>query len=182
MFLEVMAAYANLIDDEKRADYHNAANYSKGWLSVARWKSIFLTECHTEEQKRKYKNRLVMMATSVLIGGCGVALTVLSAGTAPVLAVLCATLGAGYIGGGLQSFLRTINRNSIKDGCDPIDYFTSLSLGFLGGAVTGGIGAGITAGITGIGSAAATATIGQSIAIGSGSFCWRCSLFSCSRR
>ncbi|XP_071143840.1 uncharacterized protein [Mytilus edulis] len=170
---EVIVAYDVLRDREKRAEYHNKANYSKGWLSTARWKSIFFTECETKEQKFKYRKRLAMMALSLGIGIGGLVLSVLTAGAAaPAVVGICGTLGAGCLGGGLQSFLRTINQKSIEKGCDLKDYAKSFGIGFVGGAITGGAGVGITAGIAGIGSAAtqaSAATVGQLIGIGAGS-------------
>ncbi|CAG2208042.1 unnamed protein product [Mytilus edulis] len=44
MARKVILAFDILRDREKRADYHNKANYSEGWLSKSRWKSIFKSE------------------------------------------------------------------------------------------------------------------------------------------
>lgn len=153
---EVLVANDILQNREKRAEYHNRVDYSKGWLSMSRWKSIFFTECETEEQKQQYRRRLWMMLASALLVVAGSALSIATAGAAAPVVGVCGALGAGCVGGGVQSFLRSINRKSIEEGCDVKDYFKSLGLGFLAGAVAGGAGVGILDGIVGIGSAAIT--------------------------
>lgn len=170
---EVIVAYDILKDREKRAEYHNKANYSKGWLSTSRWKSIFWSECETKEQKYKYRKRLAMMALSVGIGLGGLVLSLFTAGAAaPAVVGICGTLGAGCLGGGVQSAVRIVNRKSIEKGCDVKDYAKSFGLGFVAGAVTGGAGVGISAGIAGIGSAAtqvSSATVMELIGMGASS-------------
>lgn len=168
---EVIVAYDILSDREKRAEYHNKANYSKGWLSTSRWKSIFWSEYESKDQKQNYRKRLAMMAMSVGVGVGGLALTVLTAGlAAPVVVGVCGALGAGCLGGGVQSAIRTVSRKSIEKGCDVKDYAKSFGLGFVAGAVTGGAGVGISAGIAGIGSAAthvSATTVTELIGMGS---------------
>lgn len=170
MAREVIIAYDILANREKRAEYHNKANYSKGWLSTSRWKSIFWSEYETKEQKRNYRKRLAMMALSFGVGVGGLALNLLTAGAAaPVVVGLCGTLGTGCIGGGVQSLIRTVSRQSIEKGCDMKDYAKTFGLGFVAGAVTGGAGVGISAGIAGIGSAAtpiSATTVTEFIGIG----------------
>ncbi|VDI31717.1 Hypothetical predicted protein [Mytilus galloprovincialis] len=172
MAREVILAYDVLRNREKRADYHNKVNYSEGWLSTSRWKSIFATECETYEQKLRYKKRMGMMALSLGISVGGLALSVFTAGTVVPVIAICGPLGAGFLGGGIQSFFRTINQNSVEKGCDWGDYGKSFGFGFIGGAIAGGAGVGIAAGIAGISSAATLAsasTMGQSIGIGASS-------------
>lgn len=172
MARKVILAFDILRDREKRADYHNKANYSEGWLSKSRWKSIFKSECETEEQKLNYKKRMDMMALSFSMSVGGLLLSVLTAGAAAPIFGICGTLGSGLLFGGIQSFLRTFKQKSIEKGCDLGDYGKSFAFGFIGGAITGGAGVGIAAGIVGIGSAAtqaSAATIGQFVGIGASS-------------
>lgn len=169
---EVLVAYDILRNHEKRAEYHNKADYSKGWLSKSRWKSIFFTEYATPEQEQRYKRRLLMMLASAVFVIAGSTLTFCTAGAAAPVVGICGALGAGCLGGGVQSFLRTINRKSIEEGCDVKDYLKSFGLGFVAGAVAGGAGVGILDGIVGIGSAAITVsstTVEQFIAVSASS-------------
>lgn len=48
---EIIIAHEILKDEEKRARYHNEADYDNGWLSLKRFKAIFWPECVTEEQR-----------------------------------------------------------------------------------------------------------------------------------
>ncbi|XP_052086014.1 uncharacterized protein LOC127723432 [Mytilus californianus] len=168
MTQKVYEAYHILRDPKERGKYHNRVDYSQGWLSVSRWKSIF-----RPEYKTKYKTRLCVMIGSLLLGAGGLALCIGTAGlAAPAAVVVGGILGAGFFGGSLQSFFRSINRKSIEEGCDFKDYAKSFGLGFGAGLVSGGAGVGITAAIAGIGSAAAQAsvtTVGQFIGMGAGS-------------
>ena len=170
---EIILAYEILKDEGKRARYHNEADYDNGWLSLKRWKAIFRPERVTEEQKKAYKRRMIMLAFSsgIMIGG--IALTVGTAGlAAPAVVATGAVFGGGFIGAGLQSLQHTANRKSVVDECDKKKWLIKAGIGFVGGAATGGAAAGITAGVVGLGAAAtesAALTMGQFVGIGAGS-------------
>lgn len=136
---EVIVAYDILRDPERRADYHNSVDYSKGVLSKAKWNSILFTECATTEQKCRYKERLAMMAISIGAIYGGVLLTVMTAGIAsPTVLAVCGTFGKGCVGGGVRSLSRIMKRESIEEGCDCKNYVKSFALGFVAGSIHGG--------------------------------------------
>lgn len=170
---EIILAYEILKDEEKRARYHNEADYDNGWLSLKRWKAIFRPERVTEEQKKAYKHRMIMLAVSLGIMIGGTALTVGTAGlAAPAVVATGTVLGGGFIGAGRQSLQHTANRKSVVDEWDTKQWLIKAGIGFVGGAATGGAAAGITAGVVGLGAAAtesAALTMGQLVGIGAGS-------------
>lgn len=170
---EIIMAQKILLDEEKRARYHNEADYDKGWLSLKRYKAIFKPECFTEEQKKSYRDRMIMFALSLGITIGGIALTVGTAGlAAPVAVAIGGVFGGGLIGAGMQSLQHTVSRKSVVDECDKKQWLIKGGIGFLGGAATGGAAVGITAGVAGLGSAAvesAALTAGEYVAIGAGS-------------
>ena len=169
---EILMAQEILLDDEKRARYHNMADYDQGWVSLKRYKAIFWPECLTDEQIKAYRKRMFMFAMSLGITITGIALTVCTAGAVPATVVLGAVFGGGFIGAGLQSLKHTMNRESVVDECDVKQWGLKAGIGFVGGAATGGGAAGITAGVAGLGSAAvesAALTAGQYMGIGAGS-------------
>ncbi|CAC5410689.1 dnaJ [Mytilus coruscus] len=145
---EVIAAYEILKDRERRAEYHNKADYTEGWLSKARWRSIFWPECETKEQIWRYRKRMALFLMSLGIGFGGVA---------------SGTLVAASLGGSVQSFMRTINCKSIEKGCDFEDWAKSLGIGFIAGAITGATGAEITNGVSAIGRNAGLASGGGAV-------------------
>lgn len=151
---EILMAYDILRDPEKRARYNNEADYNNGWLSVSRWKSIFLPDRHTEEQNKEYTKRKCLMALSFGLVIGGTVLTVLTAGMAAPVAIGCTVVAGALIGGGVQSGIRTTNRDSVVDGCDFKKYLMSLGIGAIGGAALGGAGAGIFGALGGAGNAA----------------------------
>lgn len=120
---EVKAAYEILNDHEQRAEYHNTADYTEGYLSIARWRSIFWPECKTNEQIWRYRKRMALFVMSLGIGIGGVA---------------SGTLAAACLGGSSQSIMTTINRKSIGKGRDCKDWAKSFGIGFMAGAITGG--------------------------------------------
>ena len=175
---EIIIAYEILKNEEKRARYHNEADYDNGWFSLKRWKAIFNPECVTEEQKKSYKHRMIMFALSLGIMVGGIALTVGTAGlAAPAVVATGAVFGGGFIGAGLQSLQHTVSRKAIADECENLwqqykPWLIKAGIGFVGGVVTGGTAAGITAGVAGLGAAAtesAALTMGQFVGIGAGS-------------
>lgn len=170
---EIIIAHEILKDEEKRARYHNEADYDNGWLSLKRFKAIFWPECVTEEQKKSRKHRMIMFALSLGIVIGGTALTVCTGGLAtPALVATGGVLGGGLIGAGLQSLQHTVSRKSVVDECDKKQWLIKAGIGFVGGAATGGAAVGITAGVAGLGGAAmesAALTMGQYVGIGAGS-------------
>ena len=147
-------AYKVLRDPEKNARYNNEADYNNAWLSKSRWRSIFLRDCHTKEQEKEYIKRMCLMALSVGLVIGGAVLTVLTAGMAAPVAIGCTAAAGALIGGGVQSGLRTTNRDSVVDGCDSKKYLMILGIGAIGGAALGGAGTGITGALGGAGNAA----------------------------
>ena len=77
---EVIMAYEILRDGEKRACYHNMADYDKGWLSLKRYKAIFKPECFSKGQKQAYRIRMAKLALSVGIAMGGIAACAVTAG------------------------------------------------------------------------------------------------------
>ena len=170
---EIFAAYEILKDDEKRARYHNEADYDGGWLSLKRYKAIFKPERYSDEQKIAFKKRMMMFAASLGMTIVGIAVSAGTAGlAAPVAVALGGVFGGSFAGAGLQSLQHTVNRESVTNECDTKKWLMKAGIGFVGGAATGGAAVGITAGVAGLGSAAmesAALTAGQYIGIGAGS-------------
>ena len=167
---EIIIAFKVLEDEALRARYNNQADYDGGWLSWSRYKAIFKPECVNEEQKKAYRKRMCMFAASLAMIALGIGLTAGTSGlAAPVVVAAQAVCGGGYIGGGLQSWLHTLNQRAIVDECLVEEWLMKAGIGFLAGAATGGAAAGFTAAITGLGSAAlesAVVTTGQYIGVG----------------
>ena len=169
MVQELLFARKILLDPETRARYNNEMDYNKGWLSLARWKSIFWPECKTEEQKRAYKYRMIQMGVSVLTFAAGIIVTGLTAGiAAPAAVIVTSMVGGGLTGAGMNTTMRLMKKKSVLDGCSGKDLVKSAAIGFVAGAVTGGATAGLTAGVAGIG-AQATVTTGKYVGIGAAS-------------
>ena len=170
-----------LLNDEKRARYHNEVDYYEywllpcftGWLSPKRYKAILWPECSTEEQKKVYRDRMIMLVVSLVFAIGGIVLTACTAGLAAPAAVACgAVFGGGLLGAGLQSLQHTVSRKSVVDECDKKQWLLKGGIGFLGGTATGGAAVGITAAVAGLGSAtveSAALTAGEYVAIGAGS-------------
>lgn len=132
---EVIAAYEILKDHVRRAEYHSKADYTEGWLSKDRWRSIFLPKCETEEQIWNYRRRLFLFLLALGIGVGGFA---------------SGPLWTACLGGSYQSIMRTINRKNIEKGCDCKDWAKSLGSVFIVRAITGATGAEITNGVAAI--------------------------------
>ena len=164
MVQELLFAREILLDPETRARYNNEMDYNKGWLSLARWKSIFWPECNTEEQKTAYRRRMCQMALTLLMAAAGITATCLSGGlAAPAGVILTSVVGGGLIGAGMNTTIRLLKAESVLDGCAWEDLAKSAAIGFAAGAVTGGATAGITAGVAGVG---AQAVVESSLSIG----------------
>ena len=170
---EIIMAHEVLSDDEMRAQYHNEADYHKGWLSLSRWRAIFNPERFTIEQQKAYKKRMIMFAASLGIAIGGIVLTVVTAGlAAPAVVAAGGVLGGALTGAGVQSLQHTVNEKSVVTGeCNTKQWLLKAGIGFFSGAVIGGAAVGITAGVAGLGSSAmesAAVTTGQYIGIGAG--------------
>ena len=167
---EILFAFEILRDEEKRARYHNLADYDKGWLSWGRYRAIFWPECVTKEQKWAYRKRMMLFALSALMTVGGIGLTIFSAGlAAPAWVAAGAVFGSGFAGAGLQSLQHTLNKESVVDECRAKDWLKKAGFGFVGGAATGGVAAGVTGVVAGLGSAAvesAALTAGQYVGVG----------------
>ena len=145
--MQIILAREILLDDERRACYHNEADYDKGWVSLKRYKAIFWPDCYTEEQNKAYWRRIGMMAASLGLAIGGIILTGLTAGAAAPAVVVCgAVFGGGFTGAGMLSGKHTINKHSVVDGCDPKSWLLRAGIGFLAGAATGGAVTAIPAG------------------------------------
>ena len=169
---EIIMAQAVLLDDERRARYHNEADYDKGWLHLSRWRAIFNPERFTIEQKKAYKKRMRMFAASLGIAFGGIVLTAVTAGLAVPAVVPGGVIGCALMGGGLQSLPHTVNEKSVvTEECDTKKWLLKAGIGFVSGAAIGGARVGITAGVVGLGSSAmksAAVTMGQYVGIGAG--------------
>ena len=170
--MQINVAKETLVDNGRRACYHNETDYDKGWFSVKRYKAIFWPDCYTEEQNKAYWRRIGMMAASLGLAIGGVILTAVTAGAAAPAVVVCgAIFGGGFTGAGMLSGKHTISKDSVVNGCNAKSWALKAGIGFVGGAVTGGAAAGITAGVVGIGSAAlesGAVTFGQYAGTGAG--------------
>ena len=148
--MQIILVRETLLDDERRACYHNEADYDEGWLSLKRYKAIFWPDCYTEEQNKAYWHRIGMMAASLGLAIGGVILTALTDGTEAPAAVVCgAIFGAGFTGVGMLSGKHTLTKDSMVTK----SWLLKAGIGLVGGAVVCGA-AGITDGVDGIGSAA----------------------------
>ena len=170
---EVIMAWVVLLDDEKRAQYHNEADYHKGWLSLSRWRAIFNPERFTIVQKKAYKKRMKMFVVSLGTGIVGVVLIAVTAGlAAPAVVAAGGVLGSALAGAGLQSLQHTVDGKSVvTEECDTKQWLLKAGIGFVSGAAIGGARVGITAGVVGLGSSAmksAAVTMGRYVRIGAG--------------
>ena len=141
-----------LMDDEKRARYHNEIDYSKGWFSKGRWKACFSPDCYTKEQRKEFRKRISMLIASFVFITGGIALSVATAGAATPAVIAGGIFGAGFTGAGFQSLGHTLNKKSVLHRCKLKSWGCKALIGFLGGAITGGAAVAITAGVVGIGS------------------------------
>lgn len=82
------------------------------------------------KNKKQIQKILHMMAMSLDIGIGWTFLTFLTAFAAsPAVVFVCVTLGECCYRGGVQSFLRTMTRESIVEGCDIKNHVKSFGLG-----------------------------------------------------
>ena len=169
---EIIMAQIILLDEEKRAQYNNEADYDGGWLSLKRYKAILNPERFTEEQKKAYSHRMLMFFMSLGISIVGIVLTFETAGLAAGASVAIGAVFTGaFTGGGLLSLQHTVSKKSVVEGCDKKQWLSKAGIGFAAGAAIGGAAVGITAGVAGLGSSAmesAAVTAGQYMEIGAG--------------
>lgn len=165
---EIIMAQEILLNEEKRAQYHNEADYDRGLASLTRYKAIFKPECFSEEQKRAYRHRMIMSAVSLGIFFTGIGLTAGTAGLAIPAVIAGGVFGGALTGAGFQSFFHTWNKESVVKECDKKKWLLKAGIGFVAGAAIGGAGVGITAGVAGLTTGAATVSTGQYAIIGAG--------------
>ena len=135
--MQIILARETLLDDERRACYHNEADYDEGWFSLKRYKAIFWPDCYTEEQNKAFWCRIGMMAASLGLAVGGLILTCLTIGAAAPLAVLVCS--GGFTTSGALSLKHTISKHSVLHGCDPKSWLLRVGFGFLAGAATVGL-------------------------------------------
>ena len=144
--MQIIFAKEILLDDARRARYHNGVDYDTGWFSLKRWKSIFWPECCSKEQNTAFWRRIFMSGASLGLAVGGGVLSACTAGTAtPVVAMCAAIFAAGCTVGGGQSLMYTVSKESIVDGCEAKKWAQETAKGFTIGGITGGFAAAYTA-------------------------------------
>ena len=133
---EVIMAHDILQDREKRARYHNIADYDSGWLSVKRFKAVFWPECETIEQRLAWIKRMGLLALSAGLTIGGVVGVVLTAGFS---SPWCVT----SIMGGLHSLQQAISKEAIADGCDVKKWLIKTGIGYILAVMPGGTAIGV---------------------------------------
>lgn len=133
---EVIMAYDILQNREKRARYHNMADYDSGWLSVKRFKAVFWPECETMEQRLAWLKRMGLLALSVGLTIGGIVGVVLTAGFSSPWFVTS-------IVGGLYSLQQSISKEAIADGCDVKGWLMKTGIGYLLAVMPGGAAIGV---------------------------------------
>jgi len=133
---EVIMAYDILQDREKRARYHNMADYDSGWLSVKRFKAVFWPECETMDQRLAWLKRMGLLHLSVALTVGGIVGVVLTAGfSSPWLVT--------SIMGGLRALEQTVSKEAIADGCDVKKWLMKTGIGYLLAVMSGGAAIGV---------------------------------------
>lgn len=133
---EVIMAYDILQDREKRARYHNIADYDSGWLSMKRFKAVFWPECETIEQRLAWIKRMGLLALSAGLTIGGIVGVVLTAGfSSPWLVT--------SIMGGLHSLQQAISKEAIADGCDVKKWLMKTGIGYILAVMPGGTAIGV---------------------------------------
>ena len=133
---EVIMAHDILQDREKRARYHNIADYDSGWLSVKRFKAVFWPECETIEQRLAWIKRMGLLALSAGLTIGGIVGVVLTAGFASPWFVTS-------IMGGLHSLQQAISKEAIADGCDVKKWLIKTGIGYILAVMPGGTAIGV---------------------------------------
>jgi hypothetical protein len=164
---EVNFANAVLKEPSKRVRYHNmldkngvgfsCLNPNKYWTQVA---AIFWPEVSNEEEAKArlkgLKTRIWQISTSLGLFGLGTAASLLTGGLAywPMLAVNA--LGFGTASAGMSSISR-----SFDEECKWENWGKSAAIGFVTGAVTGGVLGSMTDGVS-----VANMTAGEHVSMG----------------
>lgn len=133
---EVIMAHDILQDREKRARYHNIADYDSGWLSVKRFKAVFWPECETIEQRLAWIKRMGLLALSAGLTIGGIVGVVLTAGFSSPWFVTS-------IMGGLHSLQQAISKEAIADGCDVKKWLIKTGIGYILAVMPGGTAIGV---------------------------------------
>lgn len=133
---EVIMAHDILQDREKRARYHNIADYDSGWLSVKRFKAVFWPECETIEQRLVWIKRMGLLALSAGLTIGGIVGVVLTAGFSSPWFVTS-------IMGGLHSLQQAISKEAIADGCDVKKWLIKTGIGYILAVMPGGTAIGV---------------------------------------
>lgn len=133
---EVIMAHDILQDREKRARYHNIADYDSGWLSVKRFKAVFWPECETIEQRLAWIKRMGLSALSAGLTIGGIVGVVLTAGFSSPWFVTS-------IMGGLHSLQQAISKEAIADGCDVKKWLIKTGIGYILAVMPGGTAIGV---------------------------------------
>lgn len=133
---EVIMAYDILQDREKRARYHNIADYDSGWLSLKRFKAVFWPECETIEQRLAWIKRMGLLALSARLTFGGIVGVVLTAGFSSPWFVTS-------IMGGLHSLQQAISKEAIADGCDVKKWLIKTGIGYILAVIPGGTAIGV---------------------------------------
>lgn len=133
---EVIMAHDILQDREKRARYHNIADYDSGWLSVKRFKAVFWPECETIEQRLARIKRMGLLALSAGLTIGGIVGVVLTAGFSSPWFVTS-------IMDGLHSLQQAISKEAIADGCDVKKWLIKTGIGYILAVMPGGTAIGV---------------------------------------
>lgn len=133
---EVIMAHDILQDREKRARYHNIADYDSGWLSVKRFKAVFWPECETIEQRLAWIKRMGLLALSAGLTIGGIVGIVLTAGFSSPWFVTS-------IMGGLHSLQQAISKEAIAGGCDVKKWLIKTGIGYILAVMPGGTAIGV---------------------------------------
>lgn len=133
---EVIMAHDILQDREKRARYHNIADYDSGWLSVKRFKAVFWPECETIEQRLAWIKRMGLLALSAGLTIGGIVGVVLTAGFSSPWFVTS-------IMGGLHSLQQAISKEAIADWCDVKKWLIKTGIGYILAVMPGGTAIGV---------------------------------------
>ena len=140
--MQIIVAKEILLNDERRARYHNETDYDKGWLSHQQLQAIFWPDCYTEEQNKAYWHRIGLMGVSSGLAIGGNIVTALTADAeAPAVVVCGAVFGGGLTRAGILSGKHTITKDSVLNKCDTKSFAIKAGMGFLDGAVAAGVAA-----------------------------------------
>ena len=135
--LQIIIAKDILLDDEKRARYHNKITIKDGSLENA-GKHFFRPELYTEKQKKEFRRRMCMFAASLVFVTGGIALSLVTAGaTQPLVVILGGVIGEALAGAGVLSLGHTISKQSALEKCDMKSWGKKLAIGAVCGAVAG---------------------------------------------